>query len=319
MYPFQRLLIPTDFSVCAEGAYRQGVQLARGYGAEVHLLHVAPPRRASRRRQLQRWLDRTAVVGGGDGLGHEEWRNLKIRRMLTQHADPVRAILQYAETHAMDCICIGAHGDDLANRFLSRGGSIDMLGQTAGQVVRHAHVPVLTVVQRLARTPERIQNILVPVDFSPLSLLALAQARDLAALYEATLQVLHVTAPSRSTANGLHQSSGNGHDPTGPLRDVLIEAYDRGRGANVSVDFQVSTGAPHREILRAIQEQSPDLLVIGAHAEDGQDLLGEVAAKVVQSSPCSVLTVRGTYSEPSARPSRPGHGARPVRLPDKAV
>lgn len=319
MYPFQRLLIPTDFSVCAEGAYRLGVQLAQGYGAEVHLLHVAPPRHSSRRRQLQRWLDRTVVSGREQGIGHQEWRNLKIRRMLTQHADPVQAILQYTETHAMDCICIGAHGDNLASRFLSRGGSMDLLGQTAGQVVRHAPVPVLTVVQRLARAPERIQTILVPVDFSPLSLLALEQARDLAALYDANLTVLHVTAPPGLPAASRHRTNGNGHDPTVGVRETLVEAYEQGQGANVSVNFHISTGAPHREILRAIQTQTPDLLVIGAHAENGQDLLGEVAAKVVQVSPCSVLTVRGGFSGSLAVPSHREHDRRPVKLPDRAV
>ena len=40
MSSFQRILIPTDFSVCAEVAFQHGVFLAAQYQAEVHLLHV---------------------------------------------------------------------------------------------------------------------------------------------------------------------------------------------------------------------------------------------------------------------------------------
>jgi nucleotide-binding universal stress UspA family protein len=205
--------------------------------------------------------------------------------MLTQHADPARAILQYAETHQIDLISIGTHGDNLAHRYLSRGGSLDLLGQTAGKVVRHAAVPVLTVIQRLARAPDSIRSILVPIDFSPLSLLALSQARDLAALYEARLDVLHVMT------NGAPRT--NGHDPIEARRADLVAAFDEAPGATVGVDFHVATGIPHREIQGAIEQRSPDMLVIGAYAEEGQDLLGDVAARVVRSSPCAVLTVRG--------------------------
>jgi nucleotide-binding universal stress UspA family protein len=298
MYPFKRLLIPTDFSVCAEGAYRQGLRLAQGYGAEVHVLHVAPPGRSSHRRHLERWLDRASVGGVHDlHASGKTWRPLKIRRMLTQHADPAQAILHYAETHQIDLISIGTHGDNLAHRYLSRGGRLNLLGQTAGQVVRHADVPVLTVVQRLARTPESIHTILVPFDYSPLSVLALTQARDLAALHDAHLDVLHVTSSEPAT-NGHAQTNGHANDkgtqpPAATTRADLIAAYDNTPGATVSVDFHLATGIPHREIQGAIQERSPDLVLIGAYAEQGQDLLGEVADRVVRSSPCSVLTVRG--------------------------
>ena len=314
MYPFQRLLIPTDFSVCAEAAYRQGLFLAQRYGAEVHLLHVASSQRAPHRKRLRAWLDR-ATPGKADGrVGrHEHWHGITIRRTLVSHPDPTSAILGYADTHEVDGIVIGAHGDDLAHRFLSRGGSCDLLGQTAGQVVRHARVPVLTVMQRMARASENVRSILVPVDFSPLSLLAITQARDLASFYDARLEVLHVIERP-----GVSPPRTNGHDPLDVMRRELMDAYDATRGAQVSAGFHVTTGVVHREIQRIVQHRAPDLLVVGAHSEVGQDMLGEVAARVVQSSPCSVLTVRGMV--PKAGRSAPRRtGSRGLKAPGEAI
>ena len=38
--PVHRILFPTDFSACAEGAYRHAAWLAERFGAELHVLHV---------------------------------------------------------------------------------------------------------------------------------------------------------------------------------------------------------------------------------------------------------------------------------------
>lgn len=48
--PIGRILFPTDFSACAEGAYRHAAFLADRLAAEIHILHVvqddAVPERA---------------------------------------------------------------------------------------------------------------------------------------------------------------------------------------------------------------------------------------------------------------------------------
>ena len=36
----KRILFPTDYSPCAEGAYRHAAFLAERFGAELHVLHV---------------------------------------------------------------------------------------------------------------------------------------------------------------------------------------------------------------------------------------------------------------------------------------
>jgi len=54
-------------------------------------------------------------------------------------------------------------------------------------------------------------------------------------------------------------------------------------------------GIPHEEIARAARQKKADLVVVGTHGRTGMArvFLGSVAARVISSSPCPVLTVRG--------------------------
>ena len=49
-------------------------------------------------------------------------------------------------------------------------------------------------------------------------------------------------------------------------------------------------------LIRAVEEQQPDLLVVGTHGRTGISrlLLGSVAEKLVRLADCSVLVVRQT-------------------------
>jgi len=49
-----------------------------------------------------------------------------------------------------------------------------------------------------------------------------------------------------------------------------------------------------------VEDHSVDLVVMGAHSDLGQDVLGIVAERVVRKAPCSVLTVRRGRPGPKA-------------------
>ena len=58
-------------------------------------------------------------------------------------------------------------------------------------------------------------------------------------------------------------------------------------------------GHPASEIVRAAQEESADLIVVGTHGRGAiaHLLLGSVAERVVRTAPCPVLTVRSGEHE----------------------
>jgi nucleotide-binding universal stress UspA family protein len=51
----------------------------------------------------------------------------------------------------------------------------------------------------------------------------------------------------------------------------------------------------HEAIARAARSQKVDLIVVGTHGRTGMAgaLIGSVAARIVATAPCPVLTVRG--------------------------
>ena len=300
MYPLKRILVPTDFSLCAEAAYSHALYLGQRYKAEVHLLHVAPPSAKPTNTAAKgsgtgsvKWPDKVTNPRPGVPAYTEHWHDLPLRRIIMYHADPVQAILAYAQEHAVDFIVMGAHGDRGAGYFLSQGIAGTFLGHTTEQVVRHAPCPVLRVVMPNGRSPERIRRLLVPVDWSSLSLLALAYAKGLAALYDARLDLLHVIE-HRASARGEKKAELSEEQ----ARNDLIEAFDKTKGPAVSVGFHVIRGHPDRKINAFISENHVDLVVLGAHSDLGHDILGGVTERIVRKAPCPVLTVRDGTLDP---------------------
>jgi nucleotide-binding universal stress UspA family protein len=141
---FSRIMVPTDFSDCAEEAWRLAQRLAAASDAELVLVHVlveAPlfnegsftmdhvpnvfeAARKWGQESLDAWMNQAQAKG------------LKARVALRTGV-PYREIVDLVTDERADLVVIGTHG---------RGG-IDraLLGSVADRVVRLAPCPVLTV------------------------------------------------------------------------------------------------------------------------------------------------------------------------------
>ena len=233
----------------------------------------------------------------------ERWRGVLLHRVRVEHADPAAAILDYARARHIDLIVIGAHGDRSESLFLCQVVEQAFLGRTAEQVVRHAPCPVAKVMMRGGGYPERVKRLLVPYDGSSLASLALAYARDLAGRYDARLDLLHVVEDSHRLADAAVDEEAS------RLRVELMDAFETTRGPAITAGFHVAHGHPERAIRAFVREHDVDLVVQGAHSDEGRDVLGIVASEVARTVPCSVLTVRETTNGSGASAS-----AAPLRL-----
>jgi nucleotide-binding universal stress UspA family protein len=119
------LLFPTDFSEVSTEAGRVAGELARGFGARLHIVHVVPPVTdpADRAERLGRLA---SSLGAG----------LQVETALLT-GGVARQIVDYARQKRVGLIVLGTHG--------RTGVSRAILGSVAEAVVRLAPCPVLTV------------------------------------------------------------------------------------------------------------------------------------------------------------------------------
>jgi nucleotide-binding universal stress UspA family protein len=169
----------------------------------------------------------------------------------------------------------------------------------AEEVARSAPCPVLTI--RELKKPEpvdAVQRILVPVDFSTHSRRSISYARELAASYDARLQLLHVVEQA------VYPSfySLNKDDFQSLLNDVeeaamehLHRVLDESPGPRVSAaEFHLIEGRAVTAIPDFAEANETDLIVIATHGLTGIDrlFLGGVAEKVIRRSNCPVFVVK---------------------------
>ncbi|OFW05225.1 MAG: hypothetical protein A3I61_10745 [Acidobacteria bacterium RIFCSPLOWO2_02_FULL_68_18] len=162
-----------------------------------------------------------------------------------------------------------------------------------------------------------ISRILVPVDFSAHSEVALQYAIALASRLAASLHVLHVVEDP--VATGAWGSEGVLPDLT-ELRSELVADAERRllayRGeaerARVPVVTTAQMGLTSNTIVEYARALDIDLIVMGTHGRTGVAhlFMGSVAERVLRHAPCPVLTVRAgargqeAHEAPSRAPSR---------------
>jgi nucleotide-binding universal stress UspA family protein len=144
--PFQikNILVPMDFSACAEKALRYAMPLAEQNAAAITLLHVLPSYvtgglstvdyvqlRGEMRASAESQLSALAAQEGKE--------NVEIR-FRTAEGDAATEIIAGANTLRADLIVISTHG--------RTGLTHALLGSVAEHVVRRAPCPVLVVRER---------------------------------------------------------------------------------------------------------------------------------------------------------------------------
>jgi nucleotide-binding universal stress UspA family protein len=77
-------------------------------------------------------------------------------------------------------------------------------------------------------------------------------------------------------------------------RDHLKAVIDNQQREGLTVESLIREGDPVTEIIKVIQEENIDLLIVPAHEEERIEhlLFGKVNHKLVRQMPCSILFFR---------------------------
>ncbi|SRR5260221_6976598 len=146
----------------------------------------------------------------------------------------------------------------------------------------------------------KYRKILVPVDYSPSSKLALEYALMLADRFDAKVHLLHAwevpayLRPDLTVWSGEVSATLADHARAEAERGMKEFLADPKVAGRQNVTSEVVAGTPYSAVLRAIDEGGFDLTAMGTHGRTGLShlLLGSVAEKVVRHAKCPVLTVR---------------------------
>jgi nucleotide-binding universal stress UspA family protein len=231
----KNILVPTDFSDCANNAARAAMLVATKFKADIHFLHITP------------YTDETMHVPHGTKpsmtnpqKGHAQNElNLLVAKAthLGLKATPLlvfdkggERIENYIKPLMIDLIVMGSHG--------ATGIRELVIGSNTQRVVRHSSVPVL-VIKNLIGGLFKIENILFASTFEEDTTKAFGIVAGFAKLWKATVHILFINfidkVANQDTINRIVQKL------TEPYPDMMCttnsaEANDEEWGIHQYVD-----------------------------------------------------------------------------------
>lgn len=133
-------------------------------------------------------------------------------------------------------------------------------------------------------------NILLPTDGSDEAEQAIEEGIQQAVEKEATIHALYVIDERFYTTD--YDTVAESEQNRG---EAALETIDRhGKSAGVDTESHLRRGAPHEEILHAIDDYSIDRVVMGTHGRTGIGRVanvGSVTERIVRAAPVPVLVV----------------------------
>lgn len=280
----KRIAVASDLSKRSALALARGTELAQRFDAVLSILHVVDEDLPADARVHEAQDAQAALTAEMASTGVTLTRSAEV---VVRSGYPAHAIASFVEEADVDLLVVGAHRRRiLADVFV---------GTTIERVIRAARVPVLLAnVQPTAA----YRKILAAIDFSEPSVHAVRTASRLGLLKDAHLTLLHAfTAAAKDMmlyagveAKLVHQHVGAeslaARRSLNALRAALV--LDTGEAG-----MRLEEGDPEAVVRSAIDELSPDLLVIGTRGATGLDrvLMGSVADALLRSVEIDVLAV----------------------------
>ena len=290
-----RILLPTDFSTCATHALNQAIYLARQFDAELFLLHVVA---------LDQPLStdpEASFPGGGEYLdrltevaktsltrlrGGKSWADLRVCELVRRGLSAGPVIARTAEEIDADLMVMGTHGRRAPAKWF--------LGSVAQEMVRYSPCPVVTLRADGADALSTTGPIVVPVDFSDISERAVLEAKELAAMWDTSVDLLHVIeidslpafygpAATVDTTPRLIERS------LASLEELATETG----GPDVEWRTAAVPGRPAKVIADLAEEKNARMIVMPTHGHGGlrRTLIGSTTEEVVRRATCPVLTL----------------------------
>ena len=138
------------------------------------------------------------------------------------------------------------------------------------------------------------QNILVPIDFSEQSIIALGQSYNLARYTNAEVTLLFVMEEDSSLLF-FKKSKKQESDLEKQIKVKLSEiAGEAARASGVKINTMVARGKIYEEVARVAEELSSQFIIMGTNGSVGfKKFIGSNTLRIIREAPCPVITIKG--------------------------
>ncbi len=144
------------------------------------------------------------------------------------------------------------------------------------------------------------QKILVPLDGSALAESALPYAQELAVKLGADVNLVHINEPTKATSQDIQQS----------YLEEMVKSTKQGaerltnirESQSAQVSSTILTGNPAEKIVEHADKDDTGLIVMATHGQSGigTRALGSVADRVVRTTKCPLMLIKGNGLRPDA-------------------
>ena len=262
------ILVPTDFSECAEHALKYACVLARKTKAKIILLNVivsdnfeTAPFMMALLKETKKKMNKLKEL--------PIWNKVEMKDFI-EVGDVSEKVNAAAKKHKADIIVMGTHG--------AKGLNDVLIGSNAERVVRDAEVPVLSIQD--GKENVQIKNIVFATDFSEETKLVFPFIKLFAEVFEAQCHILKIISDPNFKARNLAKKEGENF-----LKENGFGKYP----ITILPDFKSKASG----ISRFAEVNKTDVIALGTHGRHGlaHFLKGSIAEDVVNYSLLPVLTV----------------------------
>jgi nucleotide-binding universal stress UspA family protein len=294
---FGKILIPLDGSEFSEAALPYGEELAIKLGSEVILYHASGQETQKQYEHMHRmYLDRLAEIME---------KNIAKAR---QNGKPPKITIEVEAGEARENICNVVEKNGISLVIITAVGASGLqigrnLGSVADHLCRVMPIPVLLVrpnfISQPGENPQLINHILMPVDGSELSRLALPVTEELAAGLKASVtlfQMAHILVPDYeyTMSPNYYDYSKFSKAAEDQVRTEVSALGTKMKEKDLDVTYSVSMGTSAAdEIIEAVKRVGADLVVMSSHGRSGlgRFLLGSVSERVLHTAEVPLLLV----------------------------
>jgi nucleotide-binding universal stress UspA family protein len=288
---FKKILVPVDFSEFSDKAVEYARFLAETFSAEITLMHavllyqddIDEEEHLHAYEQILKTKEKNRNKRLDSHSSTARKKGLKVKTALIRGFSAADTILDYIADNDYDLAVMGTHGRTGLKQFI--------LGSVAENVVRSSPIPVLTIHKDFKKMD--INKVLLPVDFSEFSKIAVKHGITIAKEFNAQLDFLHVVEKEDHpefysiTIEPILKANPQ-------LETHIIENLVKLTGIpKDKATYAVREGKVHHQIKEYQEKNQIDLIVLANRGISDAEyfLTGSNSERVVRVATCPVLTI----------------------------